>query len=103
MSIFITFEGGEGCGKSTQAQALWEKLSQLGIPVELTHEPGGTTLGKELRHLLKKKDGAIISPQAELLLRRKSDISLNRAKGCGMRRGAEGVRDLVNASRPRHV
>ena len=68
MSIFITFEGGEGCGKSTQAQALWEKLSQLGIPVELTHEPGGTTLGKELRHLLKKKGGAIISPQAELLL-----------------------------------
>lgn len=68
MSIFITFEGGEGCGKSTQAKALWKKLSLLGIPAALTHEPGGTILGKELRQLLKKNVRVAISREAELLL-----------------------------------
>jgi dTMP kinase len=76
MGIFVTFEGGEGCGKSTQAKALWRKLSRLGIPVELTYEPGGTTLGKELRHLLKKRSQAVISPEAELLLFAASRIHL---------------------------
>lgn len=68
MSLFITFEGGEGCGKSTQAKALWKKLSRLGIPTELTHEPGGTVLGNEIRHLLKRKRQDNILPEAELLL-----------------------------------
>jgi len=68
LSLFITFEGGEGCGKSTQAKALWKKLSRLGIPTELTHEPGGTVLGNEIRHLLKRKRQDKILPKAELLL-----------------------------------
>ena len=68
MSLFITFEGGEGCGKSTQAKILYRKLCQQGIPVVLTHEPGGTTLGNEIRKLLKRKQAGPISPQAELLL-----------------------------------
>ena len=68
MSLFITFEGGEGCGKSTQAKALWKKLSRLGIPTELTHEPGGTVLGNEIRHLLKRRRQDNILPEAELLL-----------------------------------
>ncbi len=68
MSIFITFEGGEGCGKSTQVKALYKKLSMLGVPVTMTHEPGGTTLGKELRGLLKKRGETDISPEAELFL-----------------------------------
>jgi len=68
LSLFITFEGGEGCGKSTQAEALWKKLSRLGIPTELTHEPGGTVLGNEIRHLLKRKRQDKILPEAELLL-----------------------------------
>lgn len=68
MNLFITFEGGEGCGKSTQAKALWKKLSRLGIPTELTHEPGGTVLGNEIRHLLKRKRQDKIMPEAELLL-----------------------------------
>ena len=76
MSLFIAFEGGEGCGKSTQAKALWKKLSRLGIPAELTHEPGGTTLGNELRHLLKRKRQDTISPEAELLLFAASRIQL---------------------------
>jgi dTMP kinase len=68
MSLFITFEGSEGCGKSTQAKALWRKLYHLGIPVELTHEPGGTALGNQLRHTLKKGHQDKISPLAELFL-----------------------------------
>jgi dTMP kinase len=68
LSLFITFEGSEGCGKSTQAKALCRKLSHLGLPTELTHEPGGTALGNELRRLLKKRRQDRISPEAELLL-----------------------------------
>ncbi|MCK4679667.1 thymidylate kinase, partial [bacterium] len=40
--LFITFEGVEGCGKSTQAQALLERLRADGVPVTLSREPGGT-------------------------------------------------------------
>lgn len=68
MSLFITFEGSEGCGKSTQARALWRKLSRLGIPTILTHEPGGTALGNQLRRVLKKGRQDKISPIAELFL-----------------------------------
>lgn len=68
MSLFITFEGGEGCGKSTQARALCRKLSRSSISAELTREPGGTALGEQIRHLLKKRREDRISPEAELLL-----------------------------------
>ena len=68
MSLFITFEGCEGCGKSTQAKALWRKLFQLSIPTELTHEPGGTPLGNQLRGVLKRRRQDEISPLAELFL-----------------------------------
>jgi dTMP kinase len=68
LSLFITFEGSEGCGKSTQAKALWRKLVRLGVPVELTHEPGGTALGNQLRRTLKKGRQDKISPLAELFL-----------------------------------
>ncbi len=66
MSIFITFEGGEGCGKSTQARALHRRLLGMGMSAVLTHEPGGTPLGNRLRLLLKGDDE--IDPPAELLL-----------------------------------
>ncbi len=68
MGLFITFEGGEGCGKSTQSRLLLKKLEQQNVPVVLTHEPGGTALGNELRKTLKRKGGSSISPQAELFL-----------------------------------
>ncbi len=68
MGLFITFEGGEGCGKSTQSRLLLKKLEQQNIPVVLTHEPGGTALGNELRKVLKRRRGSFISPQAELFL-----------------------------------
>ena len=68
MALFITFEGGEGCGKSLQARALYRKLSQLAIPALLTHEPGGTPLGKKLGRWLKWTQDTGISSLTELLL-----------------------------------
>jgi len=67
MALFITFEGGEGCGKSSQARALYRRLSRLAIPVVLTHEPGGTPLGQKIGRWL-KWERADISPLTELLL-----------------------------------
>jgi dTMP kinase len=68
LGLFITFEGGEGCGKSTHSRLLLKKLEKRNIPVVLTHEPGGTALGNELRKALKRKRTSFISPQAELFL-----------------------------------
>jgi len=68
LSLFITFEGAEGCGKSTQAKALWQRLFRRGIPAVLTHEPGGTTLGNRLRYVLKRRLQDKISAMAELFL-----------------------------------
>lgn len=68
MSLFITFEGGEGCGKSFQSKVLYHKLHHLDIPAVLTYEPGGTVLGDEIRRILKRKTQEIISPETELFL-----------------------------------
>lgn len=67
--IFISFEGSEGCGKSTQIQRLADRLRSLGHNVLLTREPGGTEIGEQLRHLLQfSKAGQAMAPQTELLL-----------------------------------
>ena len=68
MALFITFEGGEGSGKTLQARALYRRLSQLAIPALLTREPGGTSLGKKLAGWLKWTQDAGISPLTELLM-----------------------------------
>ena len=68
MALFITFEGGEGCGKSLQARVLYKKLLRLAIPAVLTHEPGGTPLSKKLGRWLKWAQDTDISPLTELLL-----------------------------------
>jgi dTMP kinase len=68
MSLFITFEGGEGSGKSYQAKSLYRRLCQLSIPALLTHEPGVTSLGRKIARWLKWAQAADISPVAELLL-----------------------------------
>ncbi len=68
MSLFVTFEGGEGCGKSTQTRMLRNRLNKLAIPVLLIHEPGGTKLGSRISYLLKWAKNVSISPVAELLL-----------------------------------
>ena len=68
MALFITFEGGEGSGKTLQARALYRRLSRLSIPVLLTHEPGGTPLGNRLARCLKWSGDTGISALSELLL-----------------------------------
>lgn len=64
--VLITFEGGEGSGKSSQARALYRHLLRSGVPTVLTHEPGGEPLARKLRRLLKGQDQ--VEPVAELLL-----------------------------------
>jgi dTMP kinase len=66
--LFITFEGGEGTGKSTQAKRLAEHLRRLGRTVILTREPGGTEQGEAVRNLLVNGDPARWSATAEALL-----------------------------------
>jgi dTMP kinase len=68
MSLFITFEGGEGSGKSLQTRALYRQLNRLAIPAILIHEPGSTVLGEKLTRLLKWARGTSISPMTELML-----------------------------------
>jgi dTMP kinase len=66
--IFITFEGGEGGGKSTQAAHLAHHLKERGRTVVLTREPGGTPEGEAIRALLMSGDQARFTPFSEALL-----------------------------------
>jgi len=66
--LFITLEGCEGCGKSTQARSLHKRIHGCSIPVILTQEPGGTPLGDKIRDILKVRRGFNIDAEAELLL-----------------------------------
>ena len=66
---FISLEGGEAVGKSTQIERLSKRLAELGHKTIVTREPGGTPLGESIRHLLKHApEGRGMTPQAELLL-----------------------------------
>lgn len=77
--LFITFEGTEGCGKSTQIEALAERLQAEGQQVLQTREPGGTPLGEAVRNLLQHDvAGAGMSSEAELLLFTASRAQLTR-------------------------
>src|ERR1700677_5100794 len=68
-SRFISLEGGEAVGKSTQIERLSERLRSLGHKVLVTREPGGTPLGESIRHLLKHApEGRGMTPYTELLL-----------------------------------
>ena len=65
---FITFEGGEGCGKSTQVARLRAALARRGVAVMLTREPGGTRLAELIRGLLKDEREDPPCDRSELLL-----------------------------------
>jgi len=65
---FITIEGIEGCGKSTQLTRLVSRLQTAGIEPVVTREPGGTELGRRLRALLLARDAPAMDPFSELLL-----------------------------------
>lgn len=66
--MFITLEGPDGSGKSTQAQRLAEFLRQQGYPVLLTREPGGTPIGEQVRGILNNLDNTAMHPRTEILL-----------------------------------
>jgi dTMP kinase len=68
MGKFVTFEGGEGSGKTTQIGLAVEWLKGRGIPVLATAEPGGTPLGKKIREILLNRGPSAISAETELLL-----------------------------------
>ncbi|HYJ04271.1 MAG TPA: dTMP kinase [Chthoniobacterales bacterium] len=66
---FITFEGSEGCGKSTQVLRLAARLEQAGVRVLITREPGGTAIGEKIRDLLQfAPESFAMTPETELLL-----------------------------------
>ena len=76
-SLFVTFEGIEGCGKSTQVERLAKRLAQAGREVATLREPGGTPIGEAIREVVKHPPGgAPISPDAELLLMNASRAQL---------------------------
>jgi len=78
-SLFITFEGTEGCGKSTQVELLAERLRALGHRVRVLREPGGTPIGEEIRHTLKhSKVNVTMTYETELLLMNASRAQLVR-------------------------
>ncbi|MCO5318642.1 MAG: dTMP kinase [Microthrixaceae bacterium] len=81
---FVVFEGGEGCGKSTQARLLAQRCGAL-----LTHEPGGTRLGTALRRLLLDHDAGDLDRRAEALL-----MAADRAQHV-----AESIRPSLEAGR----
>ena len=66
--FFITFEGGEGSGKTTQINLLEDKLKALSHKVVTTREPGGTPEAEKIRTLLVHRDGGDWTPTAECLL-----------------------------------
>ncbi len=77
--LFITFEGTEGSGKSTQISLLAERLRFLGHSVRTLREPGGTPIGEEIRHTLKHSAANhAMTPEAELLLMNASRAQLVR-------------------------
>ena len=75
--LFITFEGIEGCGKSTQIERLAKRLADAGREITSLREPGGTPIGEAIREVVKHPPGdAPISPDAELLLMNASRAQL---------------------------
>jgi len=66
--LFITLEGTEGSGKTTQVKAIERKFSELGLLYVTTREPGGTRIGKKIREILLNPDHIEIKPLTELLL-----------------------------------
>jgi len=77
--VFITFEGTEGCGKSTQVRLLAERLTAMGHRVRTPREPGGTPVGEEIRHTLKHSpNNHAMTAEAELLLMNASRAQLVR-------------------------
>jgi dTMP kinase len=65
---FIVFDGGEGCGKSTQARLLRERLEREGLPVLPVHDPGATRIGEMIRAILLNPENTDMGMRCEMLL-----------------------------------
>jgi dTMP kinase len=97
--LFVTFEGGEGSGKSTQLRLLARRLRTFPEEVVETRDPGGTTVGKEIRRLLLSRESAPMSEVAELLLYEASRAQLVREViGPALARGAVVLSDRFTDS-----
>ncbi len=68
MSLFVTFEGGEGSGKSTAIKSLVDKLQKEGYEIVLTREPGGTPISEQIRDVILNKENTAMDPVTEALL-----------------------------------
>jgi dTMP kinase len=66
--VFISFEGGEGSGKTIQTRVLAERLRGIGLRVNETREPGGTLISEQIRNVLTKPENAEMLPRTEFLL-----------------------------------
>jgi dTMP kinase len=95
--VFVSFEGGEGAGKSTQAYILQERLSNAGFRSILVHEPGSTPLGWHLREYLKSQQP--LTNEAELLLFEAARVELviNEVKSA-LKEGITVIADRFEAS-----
>jgi dTMP kinase len=97
--VFISFEGIEGTGKSTQARLLAEHLRGLGTVVVLTAEPGGTPISLKIRELLLSLDSKGMDHMTELLLYNAARVQHIR----GYRPGARNRHYRPPATRPLHT
>jgi len=68
MGLFISFEGIEGCGKTTQIELLGKFLESRGLACILTREPGGTAVGEAIREIFLRSSNTALIPLTELLL-----------------------------------
>ena len=68
MSLFVTFEGGEGSGKSSAMALLAKRLQEDGYPVLTTREPGGTPIAEQIRNVILDKGNTAMDPRTEALL-----------------------------------
>jgi dTMP kinase len=94
---FIVFEGGEGCGKTTQTKALADRLRRLGFHIVLTHEPGGTLLGNKLRRWVKWGRGVTTQTELFLFLASRSQL-VNRVIRPALEKGQIVICDRFDAS-----
>ena len=78
--LFVSFEGIDGCGKSTQVQLLYDRLLKEGFPTLLVREPGGTDIAENIRTILLNKDNNEMSPRTEALLMTASRAQLTKEK-----------------------
>lgn len=68
MSLFITLEGPEGSGKTSAIKIVKERLESLGYQIEMTREPGGTSISEQIREVILDKRNTLMDPRTEALL-----------------------------------